>query len=149
MNEVWCSDAFAPKNVLKNVLLQGHYLLESDDGITIKIYFWAVSGPGTALYCAYIQEQGCDIIMLYHSSQFEIAILSHTSLAEGISEGFKASLMKRSTRGQDMCTVADASSYIHSVWHHWVIKAVGKVSPIKLLQKTEALQNILSKLEDT
>ena len=37
--------------------------------------------------------------------------------------------------------------YNHSVWHHWV--AVGKVSPIKLLQKTEALQNILFKLEDT
>ena len=48
-----------------------------------------------------------------------------------------------------MCTVADTSSCIHSVWHHWVIKAVGKVSPIKLLQKTEAFQNILSKLEDT
>ena len=36
MNEVWCSDAFAPKYILRNVLslLQGHYLLESDDGIT-------------------------------------------------------------------------------------------------------------------
>ena len=38
MNEVWCSDAFAPKFVLRDVLsvLQGHnYLLESD-GITIN-----------------------------------------------------------------------------------------------------------------
>ena len=42
----------------------------------------------TALICAYIQEQGCDFIMLHHSSQFEIAILSHTSLVEGIGEGF-------------------------------------------------------------
>ena len=36
MNEVWCSDAFAPKFVLTEVLsvLQGHnYLLESADGI--------------------------------------------------------------------------------------------------------------------
>ena len=74
----------------------------------------------TALYCAYVQEQGYDFIMLHHASQFEIAILSHTSLVEGI----RASLMKRSTRGQDMCTVADTYSYIHSVLHHWVIKAV-------------------------
>ena len=38
MNEVWCSYAFAPKYVLRKVLslLQGHYLLENDDGITIN-----------------------------------------------------------------------------------------------------------------
>ena len=52
MNEVWCSDAFAPKYVLRKVLswLQGHYLLESDDGITINRYIWAVSGPGFWFY---------------------------------------------------------------------------------------------------
>ena len=100
----------------------------------------------TALYCAYVQEQGYDSIMLHHASQFDIAILSHTSLVEGIRECFEASLMKRSTRGQDN---VHSRWYIHTVWHHWVIKAVGKVSLIKLLQKTEAFQNILSKLEDT
>ena len=90
MNEVWCSVAFAPKYVLRNVLslLQGHYLLESDDGITINRDIWAVFGPeeiymyiSTALYCAYIQEQGYDFIIA-------IAILYHTSLVEGIREGF-------------------------------------------------------------
>ena len=41
MNEVWCSYDFAPKFVLREVLLvlEGHnYLLESDDGITINRY---------------------------------------------------------------------------------------------------------------
>ena len=42
------------------------------------------------------------IIMLHIASMFEIVILSHTSLVEGIREGSYASLVK--TRGQDMCT---------------------------------------------
>ena len=39
MNEVWCSDDFAPKFVLRKGIsvVQGHsYLLESDDSITIN-----------------------------------------------------------------------------------------------------------------
>ena len=37
--------------------------------------------------------------------------------------------------GQDMCTVTDTSSYIHSLRHR-VIKDVGEVLPIKLLHTT-------------
>ena len=39
MNEVWSSDAFAPKLVQRKVVsvVQGRsYLLESDDGISVK-----------------------------------------------------------------------------------------------------------------
>ena len=52
MNEIWCSDAFAPKYVLRKVLslLQGHYLLESDDGITINRDILAVFGPGRDIH---------------------------------------------------------------------------------------------------
>ena len=45
--------------------------------------------------------------------------------------------------GQDMCTVTDTSSYIHSLRQHQVIKDVGEVlRPFKLLHKSEALQDI-------
>ena len=63
MNEVWYSDAFAPKYVLRKVLslLQGHYLLESDDGITINRYIGAVSGPGRDIHV----YQYCSVLCLY------------------------------------------------------------------------------------
>ena len=66
MNEVWCSDAFAPKYVLRKVLslswlLQGHYLLDSDEGITINRYIWAVSGPGRDIHV----YQYCSVLCLY------------------------------------------------------------------------------------
>ena len=59
------------------------------------------------------------------------------------------SLRLPSSYGQDMCKVTDTSSYIHSLRHHRVIKDIGKVWPIKLLHKTEAFQDALSKLGDT
>ena len=62
MNEVWYSDAFAPKFVLRKVFSIARSLLESDDGITINRDIWAVFGSGrdmhisTALYCAYAEK---------------------------------------------------------------------------------------------
>ena len=44
--------------------------------------------------------------------------------------------------GQDMCAVTDTSSCIHSLRHR-VVKDVGEVLPIKLLHKTEVLQDTL------
>ena len=43
-------------------------------------------------------------------------------------------------RGQDICAVTNTSSYIHSLRHR-VVKDVGEVLPIKLLHKTEAIQD--------
>jgi len=96
INEVWCSGAFAPKLVQRKVVavVQGHsYLLESDDGITVKkteipeLYSdQEETAARIVLYCAYAQEQGYDtvcicshdsdvfFIMLHHASKFEITI---------------------------------------------------------------------------
>ena len=51
INEVWCSDAFAPKFVLRKVssVIQGHNYW-SDDGITINRYVCAVFGPAIYIY---------------------------------------------------------------------------------------------------
>ena len=158
MNEFGCSDAFAPKYVLRKVssLLQGHYLLESDDGVTINIDIWAMFGPGRDIHV----YQYCSVLCLFSRAGLwrqhaapRITVWDCQPLSHQSGKGHKRRLLsisvERSTCGQDMCTVADTSSYIHAVWHHWVTKAVGNVSPIKLLQKTETFQNILSKLEDT
>ena len=56
-------------------------------------------------------------IMLHHASKFEITILFHTSLVEDI--------IKQRSAGQDMCTVTDTSSCIHSLRQHRVIRMVG------------------------
>ncbi len=65
MHEVWCSDAFAPKLVQRKVVsvVQCHsYLLESDDGITVKkieipeLYSdQEETYTRMVLYCAYAQ----------------------------------------------------------------------------------------------
>ena len=101
MNEVWCSDAFAPKFVLREVLsvLQGHnYLLESDDGITINRDIWSCMWTRKR----HISVMPCNIhvrksrvmtqyvsialilsdmffIMLHNASKFKITFLFHTS----------------------------------------------------------------------
>ena len=65
-------------------------------------------------------------IMLHHASKFEITILFHTSLVEDIiKRRFETFLMQRSA-GQDMCTVTDTSSCIHSLRQHRVIRMLGK-----------------------
>ena len=52
------------KYVLRKVLslLQGHYLLESDDGITINRYIGAVSGPGRDIHVHVYQY--CSVLCL-------------------------------------------------------------------------------------
>ena len=87
--------------------------------------------------------------MLHHTSKFEITILFHTSPAKGIIKRRLLIISDEHEYGQDMCKVTDTSSYIHSLRHHRVIKDIGKVWPIKLLHKTEACQDTLSKLGDT
>jgi len=169
MNEVWCSGAFAPKLMQRKVIsvVQGYsYLLESDDGITVKqteipeLYSdQEETDTRIVLYCAYVQEQGygtiriCSpdsdvfFIMLHHASKFDITILFDTGT------GNKRRLLNISDLargyGQEMCT---ALMSLHAFTHcdtTIAYKGVGKVRPIKLLQKTEAFQEALSKLGDT
>ena len=87
-------------------------------------------------------------IMLHHTSKFEITILFHTSPEKGIIKRRLLIISDEQAHGQDMCKVTHTCSYIHSL-RHQVIKDVGKVWPIKLLHKTEAFQDTLSKLGDT
>ena len=71
MNEVWCSDGFAPKLVLRKVVsvAQGRFhLMESDDVITVKktdipeqYSVQEETDTRLVLYCAYVQEQGYDM----------------------------------------------------------------------------------------
>ena len=60
INEVWCSDAFAPKFVLRKVssVIQGHNYW-SYDGITINRYVCAVFGPAIYIYLK------CPVLCLY------------------------------------------------------------------------------------
>ena len=169
MNEVWSSDAFAPKLVQRKVVsvVQGRsYLLESDDGISVKKTEipelhsnQEETDTRVILYCAYAQEQGYDVvrirspdtdvffIALHHASKFDITILFDTGT------GNRRRLLNISELareyGQVMCT---ALMCLHVFTHcHTTsaFKGVGKVRPIKLLQKTEAFQDALSKLGDT
>ena len=169
MNEVWSSDAFAPKLVQRKVVsvVQGRsYLLESDDGISVKKTEipelhsnQEETDTRVILYCAYAQEQGYDVvrirspdtdvffIALHHASKFDITILFDTGT------GNRRRLLNISELareyGQVMCT---ALMSLHVFTHcdtTSAFKGVGKVRPIKLLQKTEAFQDALSKLGDT
>ena len=86
-------------------------------------------------------------IALHHASKFDITILFDTGT------GNRRRLLNISelTReyGQVMCT---ALMSVHVFTHcdtTSAFKGVGKVRPIKLLQKTEAFQDALSKLGDT
>ena len=68
------------------------------------------------------------VIILHHTSKFEITILFHTSLVENIPV-INIRLLNISDAkecGEDMCTVTDTSSYIHSLRQHRV-KDVGDV----------------------
>ena len=169
LNDVWCSDSFTPKLVQRKgvSVVQGHsYLLESDDGMTVKkteipeLYSnQEETDPRIILYCAYAQQQGYDavrirspdsdvfFIALHHASKFEITILFNTGT------GNKRRLLNISDiakeYGQVMCT---ALMSLHAFTHCDTIsafKGVEKVRPIKLLQKTEAFQETMSTLGDT
>ena len=98
-----------------------------------------------------VAQIGSDVffIMLNHTSKFEITILFHTSPAKGIIKRRLIIISDEQEYGQDMCKVTDTSSCIHSLRHHRVIKDIGNVWRIKLLHKTEAFQDTLSKLGDT
>ena len=169
MNEIWSSDAFVSKLVQRKVVsfVQGcSYLLESDDGISVKkteIPELHSNQEETdtrfILYCAYAQEQGFDVvrirspdtdvffIALHHASKFDITILFDTGT--GNRRRFLNISELAREYGQVMCT---ALMSLHVFTHcdtTSAFKGVGKVRPIKLLQKTEAFQDALSKLGDT
>ena len=147
INEVWCSDAFAPKFVLRKVssVIQGHNYW-SYDGVTINRLclrcIWTGNIPISELPCTVpirksrgmaqyvsVAQIRSDVffIMLHHTSKFEITILFHTSSAKGIVKRRLLIISGEQEYGQDMCKVTDTSSYIHSLRHHRVIKDIGKV----------------------
>ena len=66
------------------------------------------------------------LIMLHHTSKFEITIFFHTSPAKGIIKRRLLIITDEQEYRQAICKVTDTSSYIHSLRHHQVITDVGK-----------------------
>lgn len=166
INDVWCSDEFAPKLVQRKVVsvVQGHcYVLESADGEVVtkqeipELYSdQEETDTRVILYCAYAQRQGYGVvrirspdsdiffIALHHAQRFEITILFDTGTGNN-RRLINISALAREY-GQVKCT---ALMSLHAYTHcdtTSAFKGIGKIKPTKLLQKSEAFQATFSEV---
>ncbi|MPC13645.1 hypothetical protein E2C01_006385 [Portunus trituberculatus] len=149
INDVGCSDSFAPKLAQRKVVSVVYGLYSDQEETDTRVI----------LYCAYAQEQGYDgvrirspdsdvfFIALHHARKFELTILFDTGT------GNKRRLINISDLarqyGQVMCTALMA---LHAFTHcdsTSAFKGIGKIKPIKLLQKSEVFQETISELGDS
>ena len=168
LSDVWSDNDFASQLIQRKlvVVVEGHaYMLSTDDGTTIKkseITSLRSTQEETdtriILYCLYGQEIGYEVIRirspdsdvlfiaLHHASDLEVTLLFDTG------SGNKKRLVNVTELargyGRQFCSAVMA---LHAFTHcdtTSAFKGVGKVRPIKLLQKMPAYQPVLASLGD-
>lgn len=166
--DVWSADGFAEKLAERKVLIvvQGHCYLLSTDGKTVKkselpILFSSQEETDTRviLYCAYAQHNDYEIvrirspdsdiffITLHHAEKFNITILFDTGSGNHKRLINISKLAKE--YGQQFCSALLA---LHGFTHcdtTSAFKGIGKVKPIKLLERTPAFVEVLSQVGDS
>ncbi len=164
--KVWSTNEFAPQLKTRNVIAisEGHaFLLQTDDGrITKKTEICPLfstqeeTDTRVILYCKYAQDQGYDyarirtpdsdifFILLHYVASFNITILfdtgsgnnkrliNVTELADGLTPEYCTALL-----ALHAFTHCDTTS---------AFKGIGKIKPIKVLQKLPKFQPILAEL---
>ena len=168
IHRVWSSDISAPKLMNRKVMtvVQGHcFLLETEDGKAVKeteitdlFSDQEETDTRIVLYCVYAQDHGYDnirirspdsdvfFVLLHHAGKLDVNILFDTGT------GNKKRLINITQMahgyGQQFCT---ALLGLHAFTHcdtTSAFKGIGKVRPIKLLQKSPQLVEALSQLGD-
>ena len=163
---VWSDDEVAARYQNRNVVVisEGHgYCLEADEQQHVKVREIGSlysnqeeTDSRVVLYCKYAHEQGYDsvrvrspdsdvfFILLHHTPALSCTILFDTGTGNNKRLINMTELVADFT--QEYCTALTA---LHAFTHSdstSAFKGIGKVKPIKLLQKHPRFQNVLAKL---
>lgn len=164
--KVWSNDAFAPKLVRKTVIAvcdEKAYKLRSDDGISVEMTevpelqsSQEETDTRVVLYTNYAADKGYDyvtvrspdsdifFILLYYAADLKIRILFDTG------SGNKRRLLDITKLAHDFTPVYCAALLALHAFTRCdttsAFKGVGKVKPIKLLQKKPRYQGVFQDL---
>lgn len=164
--KVWSNDAFAPKLEQKTVIAicdEKAYKLSSDDGVSVNMTevpelqsSQEETDTRVILYCSYAADKGYDyvrvrspdsdifFILLYYAGNLGIRILFDTGT------GNKRRLLDITKLANDFTPVYCAALLALHAFTRCdttsAFKGVGKVKPIKLLQKQPRYQGVFQEL---
>uniref|UniRef100_UPI00359026EA uncharacterized protein isoform X1 n=2 Tax=Myxine glutinosa TaxID=7769 RepID=UPI00359026EA len=168
LSDVWSENEFASKLLQHKmvVVVEGHAdMLSSDDGNTMKrteitsLYSTQEeTDTRVIIYCLYVQERGYQVvcirspdsdvffIALHHAPTLDVTLLFDTG--SGNKKRFINVTDLAHGYGQQFCTAVMA---LHAFTHcdtTRAFKGIGKIRPIKVLQKMPAFQSVLASLGD-
>ena len=169
LHKVWSSDSFATKLQDRNITLicEGRaFLLYSENGTTTtmtEVVSLKSSQEETdsrvVLYCIYGKDMGYDCIRVRSPDSDIFSILLHHAFSAGVTIHFETGTGNRKRLinmtelakmyTQEYCTALMALHAFTGCDSTSAFKGVGKIKPIKTMQKMPKYQPLLAKLGDS